>query len=120
MVHKIVWVDIPVIDLNRAIEFYSEVLDCEIEKHEHEGAVFALLPHEDNDVAGCLVLDPSAKPSKEGPLVYFNVNQRIDKAIAAAKAHGATIIEDKTQIGPWGYRAIIIDSEGNRVALHSL
>lgn len=120
MTHQIVWVDIPVIDLARAMNFYSEVLDCDIEKHEHEGMVFALLPHQDNDVAGCLVLDKTIKPSTDGPLVYFNVNQRIDAAINAAKAHGAIIVEEKKQIGPWGYRAIIIDSEGNRVALHSL
>ena len=66
-----------------------------------------------------MVLDVRLKPSLDGVLVYLNVNGRLDQAIARAKEIGAKIIEGKTQIGPWGYRAIIVDSEGNKIALHS-
>ncbi len=37
----------------------------------------------------------------------------------AASKNGGKIIEPKKQIGPYGFRAIILDSEGNKMALHS-
>jgi predicted enzyme related to lactoylglutathione lyase len=52
-------------------------------------------------------------------MVYLNCNGRLDEAIAAAAVNGGTVTQPKHQIGPFGFRAIILDSEGNRVALHS-
>ena len=57
--------------------------------------------------------------STGGPLLYLNANGRLDQAVAAAAANGGKVVEPKHQIGPHGYRAIVLDSEGNRIALHS-
>ena len=59
------------------------------------------------------------KPSQNGPLVYLNVEGHLDKALATAKKLGQTIIKNKEQIGPYGHRAVILDSEGNAIALYS-
>ena len=52
-------------------------------------------------------------------MIYLNVNGRLDDAIAAVAAHGGKVIQPKHEIGPFGFRAIVLDSEGNRIALHS-
>ena len=57
--------------------------------------------------------------SLRGPLVYLNVDGRIVAAERAVAAHGGRIEKTTHAIGPHGYRAIVLDSEGNRVALHS-
>jgi uncharacterized protein len=117
--HQIVWVDIPVEDLDRAIGFYSAVLGQEVRKQEFPGMTFGLLPHAEQDVGGCLVVGGGLRPSEGGPLIYLNAQGRLDEAVAAVWASGGTVVQPKHSIGPYGYRAIIRDSEGNQVALHS-
>ncbi len=116
MAHQIVWFDIPVKDLNRAIQFYSSVLDVEI-KEEFSGV--APIAHGPGEVAGCLYQSDDDQPSASGPLLYFNVNGRLDAAVDAVEKSGGTVVEPKHSIGNYGFRAKVIDSEGNRIALHS-
>jgi predicted enzyme related to lactoylglutathione lyase len=52
-------------------------------------------------------------------MIYLNCNGRLDAAVAAAAANGGKLLQPKQPIGSFGFRAIILDSEGNRVALHS-
>ncbi len=119
MANQIVWVDIPVLDLNRAMRFYSAVLGKPCEKQEFPGMAFALLPHADTDVSGCLFTMDNEKPSTTGPLIYLNAQGRLDEAIAVVEPNGGKVMIPKHQIGPHGFRAVIHDSEGNRIALHS-
>jgi predicted enzyme related to lactoylglutathione lyase len=117
--NQIVWVDIPVLDLDRAIGFYSAVLGRTVNKQEYPGMSIGLLPGEDPDVSGCLYTGGGNQPSTHGPLVYLNAQGRLDEAVAAVEANGGKVVQPKHQIGPHGYRAVIVDSEGNQVALHS-
>ena len=79
----------------------------------------ALLPGEDQDVSGCLHVSSTDKPSENGPLIYLNCNGRLDEAILAVAQHHGKVLLAKHQIGPHGFRAVVLDSEGNRIALHS-
>ena len=119
MADQIVWCDIPVLDLDRAVKFYSVVLGQDVKKHEFPGMTVGLLPHNDGEVGGCLFSSAEEKPSEKGIMIYLNANGRLDDAIAAVTPNGGKIVQPKHSIGPFGFRAIIIDSEGNRVALHS-
>ncbi len=119
MANQIVWADIPVKDLDRAIRFYSAVLGAPVEKEEFPGMTIGILPHQEGEVGGCLFKSEEEAPSSKGPLLYLNANGRLDQAIAAVGANGGKIVKPKHQIGPYGSRAVIQDSEGNRVALHS-
>ena len=120
MSNRVVWVDIPVTNLERAMDFYAKVLGSPVSKVGSPEFMFGLLTHTDNDVGGCLV--PSEKdnaPSKVGPLIYLNVEGRLAEAVQAVTASGGRVIDAVHPIGPHGFRAIVLDSEGNRVALHA-
>lgn len=118
------WTDIPVTNLDRATKFYSAVLGKEVNKMSEGGFEYALLPHEEQNASGCLCVSGDSfgtenKPSQNGPLIYLSVEGRLDDAVKIAKSNGGKVLEEKTQIGPHGFRAVIVDSEGNRIALHS-
>ncbi|HET8551350.1 MAG TPA: VOC family protein [Gammaproteobacteria bacterium] len=117
--NQIVWVDIPVIDLDRAIDFYSAVLGDKVERADAGGVEIGILPHADNSASGCLYVSEDYPPTTHGPLIYLNVDGRIDDAELAADRHGGRMIEPRAQIGEHGWRVIFIDPEGNRIALHS-
>src|SRR5713226_8576045 len=120
MANQIVWCDIPVLDLDRAAKFYSAVLGAQVKKEQFPGGMtIGLLPHTDGEVGGCLFTSDDEKPSDKGLLIYLNASGRLDAAIDAVVPNGGKVIKPKHPIGPYGHRAIILDSEGNRVALHS-
>jgi predicted enzyme related to lactoylglutathione lyase len=122
MANSIVWVDIPVANLDRAIKFYSAVMGDAVKKQEYPGMAIGLLPHveEQGSVSGCLFTSAEDKPSDKGPLIYLNAQGRLDQAVAAVEPNGGKVLQPKHPIGPHGFRAVVLDSEGNRVALHSM
>ena len=118
-----VWFDMPVVDLDRAMRFYSAVLGSPVQKQEFSGISFAVMPHEENAVSGCLVPRTEHndnRPSEYGPLLYLNCQGRLDQAVAAVAPNGGKVLQPRHPIGPYGFRAIVLDSEGNRIALHSM
>jgi predicted enzyme related to lactoylglutathione lyase len=119
MANQIVWCDIPVVDLNRAIRFYSAVLGAEVKRQEFPGMTIGILPHNEGEVGGRLFTSNDERPSDQGVLIYLNASGRLDDAIRAVIPNGGQVLKAKHPIGPYGSRAIILDSEGNRVALHS-
>ena len=119
MANQIVWCDIPVLDLDRAVKFYSAVLGQDVKKQDFPGMTIGVLPHNDGEVGGCLFTSAEEQPSAKGIMIYLNANGRLDDAIAAVTPNGGKILKPKHPIGPFGFRAVVIDSEGNRVALHA-
>ena len=110
--------------MDRAIKFYSAVLGQEVRKMSEEGLEYGLLAHEEQNASGCLCLRSDSvgsdnTPSQTGPLIYLSVEGRLDDAVKVVKSNGGKVLEEKHQIGPHGFRAVIVDSEGNRLALHS-
>ena len=65
------------------------------------------------------MLNPPEVTGTAGVLVYMNVNGRIRDAVSRVEALGGKVVEPMHAIGPHGFRAIVLDSEGNRIALHS-
>jgi uncharacterized protein len=116
--NRAVWFDIPVADLERAGRFYAAVLGIKVDKIEMEGFRFSLLEHGEGN-GGCLIEDKAAISADKGILVYLNAHGRIQDAVKQAEKHGGKVTEAIQAIGPHGFRAIVIDSEGNRIALHS-
>jgi predicted enzyme related to lactoylglutathione lyase len=121
MKNALCWTDIPVTNLDRAIAFYSAILGETVAKQTAEpGTEYGLLPWSEGAVSGCLYVAKDNAPSPKGPLVYLSVEGRLDDASRTVAAMGGRILEPKHQIGPHGFRAVVVDCEGNRVALHSM
>ncbi len=123
MANLVVWVDIPVLNLDRAARFYSAVLASEVHLQDSLASTsmkIGLLPGAHPDVFGCLFTKETEQPSDKGPLVYLSVEGRLDEAVAQVESHGGKVLQPKHPIGPYGFRAVILDSEGNRVGLHSM
>jgi uncharacterized protein len=119
--HHVVWFDIPVRDIDRAVRFYSAVLGIPLKKEQAgPGVAIATLPHTGGSIGGSLVQNMDAKPSESGPLLYLNTHGRLDEAVNAVERHGGRVLADRHSISPFGFRAIVLDSEGNRIALHSM
>jgi predicted enzyme related to lactoylglutathione lyase len=120
--NTIVWFDIPVNNLKSATEFYSKLLNKPLQINTEHGFEITVFPHDDNssDVAGCLYEDKTKKLNDSDLLIYFDVNKRIHDAVAVAKTSGGKVLEEVQTIGPWGYRAVILDCCGNKIALHAM
>lgn len=116
--NRVVWVDVPVADLDRAAAFYAAVLGRTVHKEQFGDVSFCVLDHHDGN-GGCLVRHADQITSTGGILVYFNVDGRIRDAVAEAERLGGQVVQPIQGIGPHGYRALVLDSEGNRIALHS-
>jgi predicted enzyme related to lactoylglutathione lyase len=115
--NRVVWFDIPVADLDRAAKFYRAVLDVGMRKETFGDVSLCVIDHE-NGIGGCLVLN-KAEIAAGGVLIYLNANGRIRDAVAKVVPNGGSVVHDTHAIGPHGFRAVVLDSEGNRIALHS-
>jgi hypothetical protein len=119
MKQNIVWFDIPALDIDRAIRFYAAVLARPIVKEEFGGVPTGMLPTSEGGHQGCVVTVKDFKPSADGIMIYFDVNGRLRDAVTAVRAQGGIIQQDIHSIGQYGFRAEVLDSEGNCIALHS-
>jgi predicted enzyme related to lactoylglutathione lyase len=119
MMSTVVWVDIPVADLGRAEKWYGAVLGESPHRQEFPGFRFSVLPHGDEGVGGCIVEQTDHPGCQNGPTIYLNANGRLEEATAAAVANGGVVLQPPHSIAPHGHRAVVLDSEGNKVALHS-
>jgi len=120
MANAVNWFEIPAANLKRAVKFYSEVLDAELQPMENNGLQMAFFPAQDNGVGGCVTYGNGNKPNAEGTLVYLNGGEDLAKPLGRVEKSGGKILMPKTPIGPNGFMAIFSDSEGNRVAFHSM
>lgn len=117
----VTWFEIPVNNMIRAKTFYEEVFDVTIELHNFGGMEMGWFPHKEGEplATGTLISQESYIPSKEGTLVYFASND-VQIELDRVEAAGGKLYKPKTQISPeHGYMGVFIDTEGNRIALHS-
>lgn len=115
------WFEIPVADFDRARKFYGEIYGKELHTMDMPGLKMALIPMESREgVGGALVYGESYEPSAKGSMVYLNAGNDLNDMLGRVEKAGGKILINKTLISPEiGYMALLLDSEGNRVALHS-
>lgn len=115
------WFDIPVTDLERATKFYEKVFDVKLSSEEMSGMKMAMFPFDQGapGAAGTLIKGRSYEPSRAGTIAYFSVGD-IDETLRKVNANGGKTLMPKTSIGRYGFIAQYEDTEGNRLALHSL
>ena len=118
MKDRVVWFDLPVADLDRATKFYAAMLGIKVHKEKMGNFSFSVLEHGPEGNGGCLIPN-AADVSDKGILVYMNVDGRIREAVRQAETNGGKVLQAIESIGQHGFRAVVRDSEGNRIALHS-
>jgi predicted enzyme related to lactoylglutathione lyase len=116
------WFEIPVTDFERAKKFYETVLNINITEMPFPGGKYGMLPFdmEKGGVGGGIMQSEGFNPSAEGTVVYLNGGDDLSLPLSKVEGAGGKIIMPKTSIGQNGFMAQIIDTEGNRVALHSM
>ena len=119
--HVVNWFEIPVKDLDRAVRFYEKAFDVKLSTEEMAGLKMAMFPFKQGapGAAGSLVQGASYEPSHAGSVVYFTVED-IPEALRRITANGGRTLMPKTGIGEYGSIAQFEDTEGNRLALHSM
>ena len=123
--NAISWFEIPTHDLDRAQKFYETIFGITLVPLDLQNLKMRMFPIEDpmSGVGGALCYNKEFyKPSPtDGPLLYLNGNPDVQNVLDKVEAAGGKILVPKTQISPeYGYMAVIIDTEGNRIALHSV
>lgn len=122
MKHAVAWFEIPAKKLSRAKKFYESIFDIKMEDMVMESDLkMSTFPVEEGGVGGALCEHKKYyKPSKDGTLVYISANPDLQTVLNKVERNGGKILQKKTIItDEYGYMAIIEDTEGNRIALHS-
>jgi len=123
--NAISWFEIPTQDIDRAANFYEAIFNVSLIPLDLQQLKMRMFPVEDpgKGVGGALCYNKEFyKPSAtDGPLIYLNGNPDVQNILDKVEPAGGKIVVPKTQISPeYGYMAVFIDTEGNRVALHSI
>ncbi len=118
------WFEVPVMDMNRAVKFYETIFDFKLQREQMGELDMAWFPFnmETYGSAGSLVYQPDFyKPSADGVLIYLTANSGdVAVELARVEAAGGKVLMPKKQISEeHGFMALFLDSEGNRVAMHS-
>lgn len=118
--HSLTWFEIPVTDFLRAKQFYETIFAAAFQTTEMHGYKMAFFPAADGTVSGALCYGEGYIPSGAGSLLYLNANPDLNTVLDRVGPAGGRIIVPKTLISPEaGYYAFLVDTEGNRIALHS-
>jgi predicted enzyme related to lactoylglutathione lyase len=125
MNNAISWFEIPATDIDRAQKFYETIFQIQMQPMDFQGVKMRLFPLDDpmKGIGGSII-DTGGfhKPSAtDGPLIYLNGNPDVQIVLARVEAAGGKILIPKRPISEeFGFMALFIDTEGNRIALHSV
>jgi uncharacterized protein len=124
MKNAISWFEIPATDLGRATKFYETIFGVTLNPLDLPNIKMRMFPLDDMMGVGGAIVDSGGfhKPSlTDGPLIYLNGNPDVQNVLSKVEAAGGKIMVPRTEISPeYGYMAVFIDTEGNRIGLHSV
>ncbi|MBI3354765.1 MAG: VOC family protein [Deltaproteobacteria bacterium] len=122
MKNAINWFEIPVKNFDRGKKFYSTILGGEINEMPNPQMKYGFLPFDmkNGGVGGAIVQGEGYEPSGKGSLIYLNGGDDLGKVLSKVEKAGGKILLPKTSIGQNGFMAHFLDTEGNKVALHSM
>lgn len=117
--HYVNWFEIPALNLQRAVGFFNHIYNIEMESLELNGYSMAFFPA-DKGIGGAVVAGQGCQPSETGTLLYLNGGRDLSGVLGRIEEAGGRVIMGKTLINEdAGYFALFIDTEGNKLALHS-
>lgn len=140
MTNIISWFEIPVRDFKRALNFYSNALEMDIDVFMFSGirhGVFRVDPVHPEEITGAIVETQNMPDKVVGPVIFFNANPNMSEILENIKENGGEVILFKTLIkninsedgkvtvpktlidDNVGYYAYFYDTEGNKMGLYS-
>ena len=116
------WFEIPATDFDRAVQFYSQIYNYEMPTRDMGHIKMGFFQHEQGSgIGGSVVSGDGYIPSIDGAKIYLNGGADLSQVLERVEAAGGKVVMSKTEIAPdIGYFAIIDDTEGNRIYLHSM
>ncbi|MEI7825730.1 MAG: VOC family protein [Chlorobiaceae bacterium] len=120
--NAVIWFEIMVQDMARAKAFYESVFQVKLERLNTSGFEMWSFPMEMDRVGigGALVkMDGAASGGNSGTRVYFSCTDCAVEAASVAQ-YGGTVYREKMSIGEYGFIALVLDTEGNMIGLHSM
>ena len=115
------WFEIPVLDFERARKFYGNIYEFEMPDVMLGKNRMGFFPVEQGGIGGAIVNGLGYQPSESGSLIYLNAGDDLLDILNRVESAGGKIVTEKTHIAEnLGYFAVILDTEGNKVALHSM
>lgn len=113
------WFEIPAYNHYRSVAFYNYIYGIQMTSVELNGFAMGFFPAE-SGIGGAIVTGPGCVPSEIGPLLYLNGGEDLNNVLSKVNEAGGRVVMEKTFLSESaGYFAMFIDSEGNRLALHS-
>ncbi|HAH56183.1 MAG TPA: lactoylglutathione lyase [Flavobacterium sp.] len=113
------WFEIPAYNHFRSVAFYNYIYGIQMTSVELNGFSMGFFPAE-SGIGGAIVSGPGCVPSEIGPLLYLNGGEDLNNVLSKVNEAGGRVVMEKTFLSESaGYFAMFIDSEGNRLALHS-
>lgn len=125
MQNAISWFEIPTTDIDRAQKFYEAIFGITMIPMDMPNIKMRMFPLDDmmTQVGGALCDSGGFHKASatDGPLIYLNANPDVQGVLDKVEAAGGTIMMPKTEISPeYGFMALVMDTEGNRIGLHSI
>jgi uncharacterized protein len=120
--HALNWFEIPALDFERAFTFYTTILNGNVRKGTFGNGDLILfnVPFNTGEaVGGSISVRPDLKPTTEGGVIYLNAFGKLSDAVGKVVGAGGKVIIPEMNLGKFGFSAIIIDSEGNKIGLIS-
>jgi predicted enzyme related to lactoylglutathione lyase len=114
------WFDIPATDFDRAVTFYETVLGVRLIQDNMLGARLAIFPAKPGETTGAIMARSGVTPATGGTTIYLKAGSDLSLALKRVEVAGGKLLHPKTFIKEgFGYFAILLDTEGNSVGLHS-
>ncbi len=120
--HAVNWFEIPALDLERAYKFYSTILNKNVGKGTFGNGDLILfnVPFNTGEaIGGSIVVREDLKPTMDGPIIYLNAFGKLADTVTKVESAGGKVIIPFIDLGKFGFSAIIVDSEGNKIGLLS-
>tara|TARA_R110000868_G_scaffold86674_1_gene242995 strand:+ start:71 stop:577 length:507 start_codon:yes stop_codon:yes gene_type:complete len=112
--------EIPATDITRAVKFYQSVFDITIEQMSFTGMEMGLFPYKDQMVTGVIMKGEGYEPSANGTTIYLNGGENLQIILDKVEKSGGRVVVPKTpHADESGFFALFLDSEGNKMGLHS-
>lgn len=114
-------VEIPATDITRSVSFYQAILDIEIQTIDMQGTEMGIFPSDGQSASVVITKGEGYEPATDGVLVHLNGGDNLQTVLNKVEKNGGKILLPKTLIDEEnGYFALFLDSEGNRMGVHSM